>query len=215
MSRLLPVLHASCAEGGKATASLHPAEEHLAAVVDFAAKASRRPRRHHRAAHRAMAWRDGRTSARCCVSVTLRGARPPSRILSRQSRNQKRVAKARPSRRNGRGCLKTSPLLRRNAMHSFLRKFAGAVRGVLCGLDRVFLRGTLRGVAYTKGLQSFLCSFSITLIRGVSAPGRTVIWAPVRCFSGIGNVRAGRSGGRHGLAARGCGRSRFLAEQIG
>src|SRR5579884_2644167 len=156
MSRLLPVLHASCAEGGKATASLHPAEEHLAAVVDFAAKASRRPRRHHRAAHRAMAWRDGRTSARCCVSVTLRGARPPSRILSRQSRNQKRVAKARPSRRNGRGCLKTSPLLRRNAMHSFLRKFAGAVRGVLCGLDRVFLRGTLRGVAYTKGLQSFL-----------------------------------------------------------
>jgi len=41
-------------------------------------------------------------------------------------------------------------------MHSFLRKFAGAVRGVLCGLDRVFLRGTLRGVAYTKGLQSFL-----------------------------------------------------------
>lgn len=41
-------------------------------------------------------------------------------------------------------------------MHSFLSKFAGVVRGVLCGLDRVFLRGTLRGVAYTKGLQSFL-----------------------------------------------------------
>jgi hypothetical protein len=41
-------------------------------------------------------------------------------------------------------------------MHSFLSKFAGAVRGVLCGLDRVFLRGTLRGITYTKGLKRFL-----------------------------------------------------------
>jgi hypothetical protein len=41
-------------------------------------------------------------------------------------------------------------------MHSFLRRFAGVVRGVLSGLDRVFLRGTLRGIAYTKGLKSFL-----------------------------------------------------------
>jgi hypothetical protein len=41
-------------------------------------------------------------------------------------------------------------------MHSFLNQFAGVVRGVLSGLDRVFLRGTLRGIAYTKGLKSFL-----------------------------------------------------------
>jgi hypothetical protein len=41
-------------------------------------------------------------------------------------------------------------------MHSFLTKFAAVVRGVLCGLDRVFLRGTLRGIAHTKGLKSFL-----------------------------------------------------------
>jgi hypothetical protein len=41
-------------------------------------------------------------------------------------------------------------------MHSFLTKFAGVVRGVLCGLDRVFLRGTLRGLAHTKGLKGFL-----------------------------------------------------------
>jgi hypothetical protein len=41
-------------------------------------------------------------------------------------------------------------------MQSFLTKFAGAVRGVLCGLDRVFLRGTLRAVAYTQGLKYFL-----------------------------------------------------------
>jgi len=41
-------------------------------------------------------------------------------------------------------------------MHSFLTKFAGVVRGVLCGLDRVFFRGTLRGVAHTKGLKNFL-----------------------------------------------------------
>jgi hypothetical protein len=48
-------------------------------------------------------------------------------------------------------------------MQSFLSKFAGVVRGVLCGLDRVFLRGTLRGVAHTNGLKKFLWTNSILL----------------------------------------------------
>jgi hypothetical protein len=41
-------------------------------------------------------------------------------------------------------------------MRSFLTKFAGVVRGALCGFDRLFLRGTLRGLAYPNGLRSFL-----------------------------------------------------------
>ncbi len=48
-------------------------------------------------------------------------------------------------------------------MHSFLHRFAGVVRGVLSGLDRVFLRGTLRGIAHTKGLKSFLDSQHVLL----------------------------------------------------
>lgn len=41
-------------------------------------------------------------------------------------------------------------------MRSFLSRFAGVVRGVLCGFDRLFLRGTLRAIAHTEGLRSFL-----------------------------------------------------------
>jgi hypothetical protein len=41
-------------------------------------------------------------------------------------------------------------------MHSFLTKFAAVVRGVLSGLDRVFLRGRLRNIAYPGGLQRYL-----------------------------------------------------------
>jgi hypothetical protein len=41
-------------------------------------------------------------------------------------------------------------------MHSFLNKFAGVVRGVLCGFDRLFLRGSLRAITHTKGLSDFL-----------------------------------------------------------
>jgi len=75
--------------------------------------------------------------------------------LSRQSRNQKSLRKRVPHGAMGE-VSQASPLLRRNAMHSFLTKFAGIVRGALCGLDRLFLRGTLRGIAYTQGLKSFL-----------------------------------------------------------
>src|SRR5260370_40489623 len=75
--------------------------------------------------------------------------------LSRRSRNQKSLRNRVPHGAMGE-VSQPSPLLRRNAMHSFLTKFAGVVRGVLCGLDRIFLRGTLRGLAHTKGLKGFL-----------------------------------------------------------
>ncbi len=48
-------------------------------------------------------------------------------------------------------------------MHAFLEKFAGVVRGVLSGLDRVFIRGTLRGLAYPDGLKRFLWSQGVLL----------------------------------------------------
>jgi hypothetical protein len=41
-------------------------------------------------------------------------------------------------------------------MHSFLSKFASVVSGVLCGLDRLFLAGSLRRLAFRQGLQSYL-----------------------------------------------------------
>jgi hypothetical protein len=37
-------------------------------------------------------------------------------------------------------------------MLSFLTKFAGAVRGALCGFDPLFLRGSLRNTSYRRGL---------------------------------------------------------------
>src|SRR5262249_46238067 len=41
-------------------------------------------------------------------------------------------------------------------MHAFLSKFDGVVRGVLSGFDRLFLRGSLRGLSYCTGLQNYL-----------------------------------------------------------
>jgi hypothetical protein len=41
-------------------------------------------------------------------------------------------------------------------MLSFLTKFAGVVRGVLCGFDRLFLRGSLRNISYRRGLHCYL-----------------------------------------------------------
>jgi hypothetical protein len=43
-------------------------------------------------------------------------------------------------------------------MQSFLAKFSKVVRGVLSGLDRVFLRGTLRTISYLDGLEGYLRS---------------------------------------------------------
>jgi hypothetical protein len=41
-------------------------------------------------------------------------------------------------------------------MLSFLTKFAGLVRGVLSGFDRLFFCGTLRRLSHTRGLQNYL-----------------------------------------------------------
>ena len=41
-------------------------------------------------------------------------------------------------------------------MKTFLSRFGAVVTGVLCGFDRLFLRGTLRRIAYSRGLQEFL-----------------------------------------------------------
>ena len=41
-------------------------------------------------------------------------------------------------------------------MHAFLTKFAAVVRGVVSGFDRLFLRGSLRGLSHRKGLKNFL-----------------------------------------------------------
>jgi hypothetical protein len=45
---------------------------------------------------------------------------------------------------------------RRNAMLSFLSKFASVVRGVLCGFDRLSLVGSLRCISYPLGFQNYL-----------------------------------------------------------
>jgi hypothetical protein len=41
-------------------------------------------------------------------------------------------------------------------MLSFLARFASLVRGVLCGFDRLFFTGTLRGIAHISGLKHYL-----------------------------------------------------------
>jgi hypothetical protein len=41
-------------------------------------------------------------------------------------------------------------------MHTFLSRFAAVVTGVLCGFDRLFLTGSLRRIAYRRGLQGYL-----------------------------------------------------------
>src|SRR5436305_328101 len=66
----------------------------------------------------------------------------------------KLLAKSRSSRLNGVFC--NAPSLRRNAMRSFLTKFAAIVRGVLSGFDRLFLCGTLRNLSHRRGLQNYL-----------------------------------------------------------
>jgi hypothetical protein len=46
-------------------------------------------------------------------------------------------------------------------MLSFLTKFVAVVRGVLHGFDRLFLCGTLRNLAHTRGLQHYLWAHRI------------------------------------------------------
>src|SRR5713226_4906213 len=46
-------------------------------------------------------------------------------------------------------------------MIAFLSRFAALVRGVLSGFDRLFFSGTLRTLAYPRGLQRYLCDHHI------------------------------------------------------
>jgi hypothetical protein len=43
-----------------------------------------------------------------------------------------------------------------DAMESFTRKFAGRIKGILSGFDRMVFRGTLRELAYPSGMAVFL-----------------------------------------------------------
>jgi hypothetical protein len=49
-----------------------------------------------------------------------------------------------------------APPYRRNAMHTFLERFASVVAGFLCGFDRLFFSGSLRRLAHAQGVQSYL-----------------------------------------------------------
>ena len=46
--------------------------------------------------------------------------------------------------------------LLRNAMKTFLSKFGSVVTGLLCGFDRLFLRGSLRRISFPDGMRSYL-----------------------------------------------------------
>ena len=48
-------------------------------------------------------------------------------------------------------------------MHPFLERHADDVLGILNGFDRVRLRGTLRWLAHTRGMQSFLNAVGVPL----------------------------------------------------
>ena len=48
-------------------------------------------------------------------------------------------------------------------MHPFLERYGDDVFGILNGFDRVRLRGTLRWLAHTRGMQSFLNAFGVPL----------------------------------------------------
>jgi hypothetical protein len=76
-------------------------------------------------------------------------------ILSRQSRNQIDLQKRVPSVAMV-FATRTPQLRRRNAMKTFLTKFGSVVTGMLCGFDRLFLRGSLRRISFTEGLRSYL-----------------------------------------------------------
>jgi hypothetical protein len=52
---------------------------------------------------------------------------------------------------------------RRNAVERFAQKHAEDVIGVLSGLDRLVLRGTLRAIAYPAGLKRYLWRVQILL----------------------------------------------------
>src|SRR5205814_1113679 len=66
-----------------------------------------------------------------------------------------------------------------NAMKRFIQQHDGQISGVLSGFDRLRFRGTLRWLAYTQGMQSFLNYCGILLkdfksyVQGVTDQVRT------------------------------------------
>ena len=48
-------------------------------------------------------------------------------------------------------------------MDSFVHKYAGLVAGVLSGFDRLVFRGTLRTLAFTKGMMGYLWAAGVLL----------------------------------------------------
>jgi hypothetical protein len=54
--------------------------------------------------------------------------------------------------------VQTNPFLssRSNAVKRFIQKYADQISGVISGFDRMRFRGTIRLMAYTQGMQSFL-----------------------------------------------------------
>ena len=48
-------------------------------------------------------------------------------------------------------------------MQRFIQHHANQIKGVLSGFDRLRFRGTLRWLAYTQGMQSFLSKIGVLL----------------------------------------------------
>jgi hypothetical protein len=48
-------------------------------------------------------------------------------------------------------------------MREFIAKFSDELQGVLCGFDRLLIRGTLRAICYPQGMMGYLSAASILL----------------------------------------------------
>jgi hypothetical protein len=48
-------------------------------------------------------------------------------------------------------------------MNEFIAKFGDQIMGVLCGFDRLVLRGTLRAICYEQGMEDYLCASKVLL----------------------------------------------------
>jgi hypothetical protein len=55
------------------------------------------------------------------------------------------------------------PTVKGDAMNKFIEKFHPGIKGVLCGLDRLVLRGTLRQVRYIQGMMNYLWAKQVLL----------------------------------------------------
>jgi len=55
------------------------------------------------------------------------------------------------------------PTVKGDAMNKFIEKFSTGIKGVLCGLDRLVLRGSLRQVRHVPGMMSYLWEKQVLL----------------------------------------------------